>query len=307
MKEAGERAGCLEAWLYNHADAARRSFRRRMDAPGQTLIMIAVLGFILALPAYLWLLLENARALSANIDHEPRIALYLDDADAQALADAAARIVALPGVAQVTPIGADEALDEYRASLPDPALLNWLEDNPLPAIIEVVPLERTPEAIAALEARLAGLLPEATRVSDHEWVRQLQALHAAGQRVLLVVAGLLALGVTLILAVAAASELRERREEIAISRITGATDRFLRRPSLYGGLLLGLSGGVFSLLLLGAGVMLTRAPVEAAASVFGLPLVFAAPEARVGLILVGAGLVLGWIGARLGSGAALRD
>ncbi len=307
MKEAGERAGCLEAWLYNHADAARRSFRRRMDAPGQTLIMIAVLGFILALPAYLWLLLESARALSANIDHEPRIALYLDDADAEALADAAARIVALPGVAQVTPIGADEALDEYRASLPDPALLNWLEDNPLPAIIEVVPLERTPEAIAALEARLAGLLPEATRVSDHEWVRQLQALHAAGQRVLLVVAGLLALGVTLILAVAAASELRERREEIAISRITGATDRFLRRPSLYGGLLLGLSGGVFSLLLLGAGVMLTRAPVEAAASVFGLPLVFAAPEARVGLILVGAGLVLGWIGARLGSGAALRD
>lgn len=307
MKDGGERAGCLEAWLYNHADAARRSFRRRVDAPGQTLIMIAVLGFILALPAYLWLLLDNARALSTNIDHEPRIALYLDDADAEALADATLRIAALPGVGQVTPIGADEALEEYRASLPDPALLDWLEGNPLPAIIEVVPLERTPEAVEALEAHLALLLPEAMRVSDHEWVRQLQALHTAGQRVLLVVAGLLALGVTLILSVAAASELRERREEIAISRITGATDRFLRRPSLYGGLLLGLGGGLFSLVLLGAGVMLTRAPVEAAASVFGLPLVFAAPEARVGLILLGTGLVLGWIGARLGSGAALRE
>lgn len=307
MKDAGERAGYLEAWLYNHADAARRSFRRRVDAPGQTLIMIAVLGFILALPAYLWLLLDNARALSASIDHEPRIALYLDDADADALVDAAERVAALPGVARLTPIGADEALEEYRASLPDPALLDWLEGNPLPAIIEVVPLERTPEAVEALEARLAMLLPEAMSVSDHEWVRQLQALHTAGQRVLLVVAGLLALGVTLILSVAAASELRERHEEIAIARITGATDRFLRRPSLYGGLLLGLGGGVFSLLLLGAGVLLTRAPVEAAASVFGLPLVFAAPEARVGLILIGTGLVLGWIGARLGSGAALRD
>ena len=307
MKDAGERAGCLEAWLYNHADAARRSFRRRVGAPGQTLIMIAVLGFILALPAYLWLLLDNARALSAGVDHEPRITLYLDDADADMLTAATLRIAALPGVAQVTPIGADQALAEYRASLPDPALLDWLEDNPLPAIIEVLPLERTPEAVDSLEARLTALLPEAISVSDDEWVRQLQALHVAGQRVLLVVAGLLALGVTLILSVAAASELRERREEIAISRITGATDRFLRRPSLYGGLLLGLGGGVFSLLLLGAGVMLTRAPVEAAASVFGLPLVFAAPEARVGLILVGTGLVLGWIGARLGSGAALRD
>ncbi len=307
MKDGGGRAGCLEAWLSNHADAALRSFRRRVDAPGQTLILIAVLGFILALPAYLWLLLDNARALSTSIDHEPRIALYLDDADAEALADATLRIAALPGVGQVTPIAADEALEEYRASLPDPALLDWLEGNPLPAIIEVVPLERTPAAVAALEARLALLLPEAMRVSDHEWVRQLQALHTAGQRVLLVVAGLLALGVTLILSVAAASELRERREEIAISRITGATDRFLRRPSLYGGLLLGLGGGFFSLVLLGAGVMLTRAPVEAAASMFGLPLVFAAPEARVGLILLGTGLVLGWIGARLGSGAALRE
>jgi cell division transport system permease protein len=307
VKDGGERAGCLEAWLYNHADAARRSLWRRLQAPGQTLIMIAVLAFILALPAYLWLLLDNARALSANVGHEPRIALYLDDTNADALAAAAGAVGAQPGVAQVTAIEADEALREYRATLPDPALLDWLEGNPLPAIIEVVPLERTPAAVRALEARLAALLPGATVVSDLEWVRQLQALHAAGLRVLLVVAGLLALGVTLILAVAAASELRERREEISISRITGATDRFLRRPSLYGGLLLGLGGGVFSLGLLWAGVLLTRAPVEAAAAAFGLPLAFAGPDTRVGLALVGTGAVLGWVGARLGSGAALRE
>lgn len=307
MKDAGERAGCLEAWLYNHADAARRSLRRRLTAPGQTLILVAVLGFILALPAYLWLLLDNARALSAGVGHEPRIALYLDGVGAETLSAAATRIDALPGVARVVAIAADEALATYRASLPDPALLDWLEDNPLPAILEVLPLERSLEAVATLEQRLAALLPEATIVSDHEWVRQLEALHGAGQRVLLVIAALLGLGVTLILAVAAAAELRERREEISISRITGATDRFLRRPSLYGGLLLGFGGGLFSLALLWVGVLLTREPVEGAATVFGLPFAFAGPEARVGLLLVGAGVVLGWIGSRLGSAAALRD
>ena len=307
MKDGGDRAGCLEAWLYNHADAARRSLWRRLHAPGQTLILVAVLGFILALPAYLWLLLDNARALSAGVDHEPRIALYLDGAEAETLAGAAAQIDALPGVAGVVAVGADEALATYRASLPDPALLDWLEDNPLPAIIEVLPLERSPEAVAALEQQLAAVLPEATIVSDHEWVRQLEALHTAGLRVLLVIGTLLALGITLILAVAAAAELRERREEISISRITGATDRFLRRPSLYGGLLLGLGGGLFSLILLWAGVLLTREPVEGAAAVFGLPFAFTGPEARIGLMLIGAGLVLGWIGGRLGSTAALRD
>lgn len=307
MKKGDDRAGCLEAWLHNHAEAARRSLWRRARAPGQTLILVAVLGFILALPAYLWLLLENARALSAGIDHEPRIALYLDLDDGEALGGVAARIDALPGVAEVTAIEADEALAAYRASLPDPALLDWLEDNPLPAIIEVLPLERSPQVLEAMEQRLETLLPEATVISDHDWVRQVTALHAAGLRVLLVISVLLALGITLILAVASAAELRERNEEIAISRITGATDRFLRRPSLYGGLLLGLGGGLVSLILLGIGVVLTRTPVEAAATAFGIPFTFSGPPARVGMLLLGAGLVLGWVGARLGSAAALRD
>ncbi|TVP84454.1 MAG: cell division protein FtsX [Thioalkalivibrio sp.] len=307
MKDGSDRAGHLEAWLYNHSEAARRSLWRRAHAPGQTLILVAVLGFILALPAYLWLLLDNARALSAGVDHEPRIALYLDLEGGETLADAVARIDALPGVAEVAAIEADDALAAYRESLPDPALLDWLEDNPLPAIIEVLPLERSPEALAAMEQQLATLLPEATVISDHEWVRQLEALHGAGLRVLLVVSALLALGITLILAVASAAELRERHEEIAISRITGATDRFLRRPSLYGGLLLGVGGGLFSLILLGIVVMMTRSPVEEAALVFGVPFAFAGPQARIGLMLLGAGLVLGWVGARLGSAAALRD
>lgn len=306
MKEPAERAGCLEAWLHNHADAARRSLERRLRAPGQTLILIAVLGFILALPAYLWLLLENARALSAAVDHEPRIALYLDATGEPELEAALERVQALTGVARATAQSADQALADYRANLPDTALLDWLDDNPLPAVIEVLPLERTPDAVRGLESRLHQALPEAIVVSDHEWVRRLQALHRAGTRVLLVVGGLLALGVMLILAVAAASELRERNEEIAISRITGATDRFLRRPSLYTGLWIGLGGGLFSFGLLWAGVGFTRVPMEAAAAVFELPLRFATPQIQLGLILVGAGLVLGWVGARIGASVALH-
>lgn len=306
MKEPAERAGCLEAWLHNHADAARRSLGRRLGAPGQTLILIAVLGFILALPAYLWLLLENARELSAAVDHEPRIALYLDNTSETELQAAVERVDTLQGIARTTAQSADQALARYRADLPDTALLDWLEDNPLPAVIEVLPLERTPEAVRKLESRLRQALPEATVVSDHEWVRRLQALHRAGTRVLLVVGGLLALGVMLILAVAAASELRERNEEIAISRITGATDRFLRRPSLYTGLWIGLGGGLFSFGLLWAGIYFTRAPVESAAAAFDLPLRFATPETQLALILIAAGLVLGWVGARIGAAVALH-
>jgi cell division transport system permease protein len=230
----------------------------------------------------------------------------LDEVGESELRAAAERVDAVPGVARTSTQSADQALVIYRANLPDTALLDWLEDNPLPAVIEVLPVERTPEAVRTLEVRLSEALPEATVVSDHEWVRRLQALHRAGIRVLLVIGGLLALGVMLILAVAAASELRERDEEIAISRITGATDSFLRRPSLYTGLWIGLGGGLVSFALLWAGVEFTRVPVESAAAVFELPLRFAAPNPRIALALVGAGLVLGWIGARMGAAVALN-
>lgn len=307
MRGNSERAGHVQAWACNHADAARRSFGRRLQAPGHTLIMLTVLGFILALPAYLWLLLDHAQHLAGGIDHEPRIALYLDDLTADEQAAVADRIGALPNVAALTHIGADQALENYRAALPDPGLLDWLDSNPLPAIIEVLPLTWTPEAVHALERVLATVAPQATIVSDHEWIRQLQALHGAGLRILLVITGLLALGVALILMAASASELRERREEIAISRITGATDRFLRRPSLYGGLVIGLGGGVFAYLLLWIGVLLARGPVEAAAAAFGLPMPMPGPAAPLALALIAGGLILGWIGARLGSTIALRD
>ncbi|WP_018993417.1 ABC transporter permease [Thioalkalivibrio sp. ALgr1] len=297
----------LPAWLDSHRDAARRSLGRRLQAPVLSLITIAVLGFILALPAYLWVLLDNARALSAHVDHDPRIALYLDHVDEETAGRLEDALDDDERVARWERIDADTALGAYRDSLPDPELLDWLEDNPLPDVIDVVPASTQPDTVAALRDDLRALAPEAGVVADDEWVRQLNSLHELGLRILSVVAALLGLGAVLILALATASELRERQEEIAISRISGATHRFLRRPSLYGGVLTGFGGGVFSVILLLVGVALSREPLTEAAAAFDLEFTLRLPHAGDLLGLIVAGLILGWLGARLGSGHALRD
>lgn len=297
----------LHAWRDAHRDAARRSLQRRLQAPVLTMISIAVLGFILTLPAYLWILLDNARALSSHLDHEPRIALYLDAAEPERLDTLEAELARLETVDRWTRTDADTALAKYRASLSDPGLLEWLEENPLPHVLDIVPAEATPERVAALREQLAALAPEATLVSDDEWVRQLNSLHALGLRILGVVAVLLGLGALLVLALASAAELRERREEIAISRISGATHRFLRRPSLYGGIMTGLGGGILAAILLLTGIGISRAPLDAAASAFGLEFTLRVPGPEDLLALIAVGVLLGWAGARLGSSYALRD
>ncbi|WP_018875945.1 ABC transporter permease [Thioalkalivibrio sp. ALE31] len=307
MKPGRRLLDTVPAWLEAHRDAARRSLQRRLQAPVLSLISIAVLGFILALPAYLWVLLDNARALSAHVNHEPRIALYLDAVEPDTVAALERHLETDARIERWTWIDADEALARYREGLSDPGLLDWLDDNPLPDVVDVLPATAEPETVAALRQALADTAPGATVVSDDEWVRQLNSLHQLGLRILAVVGALLGLGALLILALATASELRERREEIAISRISGATHRFLRRPSLYGGLITGLGGGVFAGLLLLVGIGLSRAPLEQAAAAFDLPFQLALPGGSHLLTLLLAGLLLGWLGARLGSGHALRD
>ncbi|WP_018879341.1 MULTISPECIES: ABC transporter permease [unclassified Thioalkalivibrio] len=307
MKPGRRLLDTVPAWLEAHRDAARRSLQRRLQAPVLSLISIAVLGFILALPAYLWVLLDNARALSAHVNHEPRIALYLDAVEPDTVAALERHLETDARIERWTWIDADEALARYREGLSDPGLLDWLDDNPLPDVVDVLPATAEPETVAALRQALADTAPGATVVSDDEWVRQLNSLHQLGLRILAVVGALLGLGALLILALATASELRERREEIAISRISGATHRFLRRPSLYGGLITGLGGGIFAGLLLLVGIGLSRAPLEQAAAAFDLPFQLALPGGSHLLTLLLAGLLLGWLGARLGSGHALRD
>lgn len=297
----------VPAWVEAHRDAARRSFQRRLQAPVLSLISIAVLGFILTLPVFLWVLLDNARALSAHIDHDPRIALYLDDVEPETAAELERHLETDARVERWTWIDANEALERYREGLSDPGLLDWLDANPLPDVIDVVPATADPATVTALREELEALAPSATVISDDEWVRQLNSLLQLGLRILTVVGALLGLGAVLILALATASELRERREEIAISRISGATHRFLRRPSLYGGLLTGFGGGVFAGILLLVGIALSRAPLEQAAAAFALEFELGLPGASHLLSLMLTGLFLGWLGARLGSGHALRD
>lgn len=305
-RDPGERAGCVEAWAHNHRDAAWRSLRRRLMAPGQSILMVAVLGLVLALPTYLWVILDDLRGVTAELDHQPRIALYLDGLVASEVEAIAAELGQMADVRTVSAQTAEQALRQYRGQLPDPGLLDWLDDNPLPAAFDILPLVQEPLQVRALSARVQTRYPQGTVISDDVWVQQVHALHQAGVRILLVLAALLGLGIVFTLAIATTAELNERQEELAIAQMMGATDRFLRRPSLYSGFWIGLGGGMVAALLLYLGLQSSAAAIEQAALTLGVDLQITGPDWRLGISVLLSGLALAWLGARIGSALALR-
>ncbi|MCK4709772.1 MAG: cell division protein, partial [Gammaproteobacteria bacterium] len=80
--------------------------------------------------------------------------------------------------------------------------------------------------------------------------------------ILLAIAVLLTVGNTIRL------DIQNRKEEIIVTKLIGATNAFIQRPFLYTGLWYGLSGSILALILTNIALGLLQAPVHRLASLY---------------------------------------
>jgi len=94
-------------------------------------------------------------------------------------------------------------------------------------------------------------------------------------------------------------DIENRREEIEISKMLGATDAFIRRPFLYVGGWYGALGGLIALLMVSSALLLISQPVNALVDAYGGDNLLNRlnPVEMISLILIGA--TTGWLGAWL--------
>ncbi len=78
---------------------------------------------------------------------------------------------------------------------------------------------------------------------DTEWVSRFNAILDVVRRVVLLAAGLFALGVLVIVGNTIRLDIENRRDEIEVTKLVGGSDAFVRRPFLYTGVWYGLGGG----------------------------------------------------------------
>lgn len=234
----------MKAWIDHNLHSLGFAVERMLAAPFATLFSLLVIGIALSLPAGLYALLANADRAAGAWRSGPDMSVFLaqeiSDTTAHALT---AELARRPDVASARFIHRDEGLAALRAAS-GLDIAAGLRENPLPHVIELTPAPSAPERLEAL-ARELRALDAVERVSvDAEWARRLAALLRFGQDLVWMLAIVLGLAMAAITANTIRLQIYALRDEIEVSRLIGATDRFIRRPFLYFGALQGLLGGL---------------------------------------------------------------
>ena len=297
-----------QIWLQRHAQVALASLGRLFNNSLASFMTCAVIGIALALPIGLHVMLNNLQNLSGGWDSGASISLFLkqsvSDKKAAALAD---KLRLHQRIEKVELVSKEAALEEFRRLSGFAEALEALDNNPLPALLVIQPKsDYTTAETAQLLVRELGLLPEADIVQlDLQWVRRLQAITVIAQRGVLVLASLLGLAVLLIVGNTIRLEIQNRRAEIEITKLIGATNAFIRRPFLYTGFWYGLFGGLIAWLLVALSITVLKGPVSNLAVLYESAFDLSSLDWRTILILIAGSGLLGLIGSWLAVGKHL--
>jgi len=302
----------LGAKLYIYGQAHLRtllaSLGRIWRAPVSSIMTTAVIGIALALPCGLYVLLANLQTIAGGWDNTASISLFLKvDTPLAAARDVAAEIGQRGDVESVRLISAAQAMAEFKESSGFGGALDKLERNPLPSVLVVTPAAGTRRPLEA-NSLLAALntLPAVDLAQlDMEWLQRLQAIMNIARRGVTAIAILLGLAVLLIVGNTIRLDIQNRREEIEVTKLVGATDGFVRRPFLYGGVWYGLLGGALAWLLVGGALLLIDGPAAHLALLYGADHQLLGPGFRGTLLLLGTGAALGLLGSWLAVGRHL--
>ncbi len=299
----------LNAWAMHHIQVSLQSLGQFVRSPLASLMTAAVIGIALALPTGMFLLLENAQRISHRWDGALQLALFLklsvNDKEAALLGQ---ELRADPDIGNVTVITREEALEEYWKASGFAEALRALDENPLPAVLMVKPAGglADAEATEALLKRLRQLPQVDIAQFDLEWVKRLQAIIALIQRTVLILSALLALAVLLIVGNTIRLAIYNRRDEIEIAKLFGATNAFIRRPFLYTGLWYGLAGSFIAWALIALSFQLLEGPAHVLATLYHSDVELRSLSGRDGFALLSAGALLGLGGSWIAVGRHLK-
>ncbi|MGZ8397568.1 MAG: cell division protein FtsX [Gemmatimonadales bacterium] len=277
------------------------SFRR---APLLSVLSVTTIAFSLFTVGLFGLVAVNLREALRGIEERVEIVAYIfRGTPAETIAIATQDISAFPEVSDVSYVSEEEALRQARAELIEfRDAYRDLQVNPLPASIEV--RMKDGHRDAATVARVAQRLRGFGFIDDvrfgREWVQKLDSLRNLTGLVGLVIGLAFAAVAVVIIGVTIRLTILQRAREIAIMRLVGATNWFIRGPFLLEGALKGLLGGLLSLVLCYAGYVLFRD--NSGGTLSGL--IFFQPLQMVLIIMFG--VLLGLAGSLVSVGRHLR-
>ncbi len=255
----------LHAYRELHAHALFSSLGRLVASPFTSIMTIAVLAIAISLASGFYILVVNLQQLTGNLETSNQISLFLRDDVSDAHANKlAAGIKQNTSVQDVKLITREQALVEFKTYSGFGAAINALEKNPLPIVIQVLP-KNTLEDRQELEILLKSFqqYPEVDFAQiDLQWVERLQSIMSVARLFATLLNVMLGAAVLFIIGNTIRLELHNRRDEVVIAKLVGATNSFIQRPFLYTGFWIGFISGVSAWFIVTVLMLILRQPVE---------------------------------------------
>ena len=301
-------SGPLATWLTRHVSTSIGSLGRLFRQPFASLMIVLVIAVTLAIPAALNLVVKNARSISDGWDNALDFSIYLKrglpETEAQKLAGLIEQRADVESVQLIT---ASKALEEFKQQSGFGQALDHLTENPLPHTLVVRPgAANTSQSMILLHEEL-GNLPEADIVQvDTEWVQRFHAILDIVRQAIVFGASLLGIAIIVIIGNTIRLDIQNRREEIEVTKLIGASNAFVRRPFLWSGFWYGLFGGLLALALVQYGLFLLEQPAARLAGLYqsGVTVLALTPEES--LSILGIGIALGLVGSWFAAARHMR-
>jgi cell division transport system permease protein len=289
--------------LEHHRYAVAVTWRRLLQQPFSFLTNVAVIALALALPLLGSTILVSIQPVTQHVSANPSITVFMEPTASLAQAQAAAKAIGDlqdPNVLELRLVSKDEAFNDLQSNEAWRQALDVLPDNPLPHAITVTLLaDQAMSTTADVLARQWEQLDGVQFVQlDSVWVQRIEALLRIGSISLALVTFIIVLVVLAAVFNTVRMQALSLREEIAVARLVGATESFVRRPFLYQG---GLTCAIAALIAIGL-AKLALIPLNEALSsltrtydaLFALQL----PSTATLVLFVLAAIVLGAFSAR---------
>lgn len=236
-------------WL-DHLRQALFSLGELWRTPSASILTIAVLGVSLTLPTTLHLLVKNVQQISDGFTEAAEISLFIKEGSSEKQIASLVHILqADKDIARVSWINKQQALAEFSQVSGFGTALSLLTDNPLPDVLLVLPQNTAAEQAKQLLTRLQGEALVATGKLDIDWLTRLDAIVSLLRQAVLVIALLLLSAVLLIIGNTIRLSIMNKKDEIEVMKLVGATDAFIQRPFLYSGVWFGVFGGLLAYLI----------------------------------------------------------
>ncbi len=292
-------SGAFSIWLTRHASTSLASLGRLVRHPFSSLMIVLVIAVTLALPAAINLIVKNAQQISGSWDNALDFSVFLQPELTESEAEGLGRLIEQRAdVESVVFVSASDALVDFKEQSGFGAALDQLPDNPLPHTLIVRPSAGNTSASMVLLQEELQNLPETEHVQvDTEWVQRFHAILDIVRQAIAIGAALLGIAIVVIIGNTIRLDIENRREEIEVTKLIGASNAFVRRPFLWTGFWYGLLGGLMALALVYYGLFLLEGPVARLAGLYQSNIAIASMNLAEGGAIIGIGIFLGLFGS----------